>query len=429
MIMQQFLGIDFGTSGIRAVVIDEHAQIAASRKIDLPTPSREGRCVTDDPGHWWRHLCDLLEQLVSETPLEHLRAIAVDGTSATVVATDERGQPVSPALMYNDSRATEEARLIARTAPETTGALGPGSSLAKLLYLYPLLPPGTFRYLQHQADWILGRFTGQPGITDENHALKLGYDALKREWPEWLDDLAIPRHLFPEVVPAGSPVGTLQKALADRWNLPGDVAIVAGTTDSTAAVIAAGATKIGDAVTSLGSTLVIKVLSDTPVFSSTYGVYSHRLDDLWLVGGASNTGGAVLRQFFNDKTLESLSRQIDPHHPVCLDYYPLPGVGERFPVNDPTMQPRMSPRPRDDRRFLQGLLQAIARIEQRGYRLLESLSAPYPARIFTLGGGALNPAWAGIRRRYLRREMLAPQQQEAAYGAALLARRGFLAGR
>jgi sugar (pentulose or hexulose) kinase len=75
----------------------------------------------------------------------------------------------------------------------------------------------------------------------------------------------------------------------------------------------------------------------------------------WLVGGASNTGGAVLRQFFSPEQLQQLSGRIDVGQPSGLDFYPLTKPGERFPVNDPGLQPRLEPRPADDAAFLQGM--------------------------------------------------------------------------
>lgn len=92
----------------------------------------------------------------------------------------------------------------------------------------------------------------------------------------------------------------------------------------------------------MGSTLAIKLLSTKRVEDARFGVYSHRLDDKWLVGGASNTGGAVLRQIFTDDQLGKLSQQINPAETSPLDYYPLQDVGERFPVADPKMEPRYS---------------------------------------------------------------------------------------
>lgn len=93
-------------------------------------------------------------------------------------------------------------------------------------------------------------------------------------------------------------------------------------------------------MTSLGSTLAIKLLSTNRIDDARFGVYSHRLEDKWLVGGASNTGGAVLRQLFTDEQLDKLSEYINPMEASPLDYYPLQTVGERFPVADPYMPPR-----------------------------------------------------------------------------------------
>lgn len=74
----------------------------------------------------------------------------------------------------------------------------------------------------------------------------------------------------------------------------------------------------------------------------------------WLVGGASNTGGEALSQFFTVDELGALSESIDPAVQSPLDYYPLPRPGERFPVSDAELAPRTSPRPESDAEFLHG---------------------------------------------------------------------------
>ena len=76
--------------------------------------------------------------------------------------------------------------------------------------------------------------------------------------------------------------------------------------------------------------------------------------------------GPFLQHFFDSSTLTRLSQQIDPETPVELDYYPLLAPGERFPINDPDLPPRLTPRPSDDIAFLQGLLWGMSRIEKQG---------------------------------------------------------------
>ncbi len=173
----------------------------------------------------------------------------------------------------------------------------------------------------HQADWLGFLLHGQLGISDYHNSLKLGYDVSHLRYPNWMEDLGV-LPLLPRVVEPGTPIGPIIPEVADRLGLPQNCQICAGTTDSIAAFLASGATSPGEAVTSLGSTLVLKLLSTVSVEDGRYGIYSHRLGDLWLVGGASNTGGAVLQQFFSAEELNELSQQISVNQESSLDYYP-----------------------------------------------------------------------------------------------------------
>jgi sugar (pentulose or hexulose) kinase len=104
-----------------------------------------------------------------------------------------------------------------------------------------------------------------------------------------------------------------------------------------------------------------------------------------------------------------------------LDYYPLPATGERFPVNDPAMKPVLEPVPDEPAQFLQGIFEGVARIEKRGYDLLEELGADPVSSIRTTGGGAQNSSWTAIRERIVERPMMSSLHEQAAYGTALLA--------
>ncbi len=394
----------------------------ADSRTELPSPHRQDVAAEQDPERWWQALQSALDQLCVQIDCHAVQRMALDGTSSTLLLCTPDGKPASPALMYNDARASQQADSIAAIAPADSPVRSASSSLAKLLYLLQQYPPSPAIRCLHQADWLTGKLLGQFRYSDENNALKLGYDAQRRCWPDWLKQLNLPDHCLPEVLPPGTPLGPLQRTHRQRWGFTDNARIVAGTTDSTAGFIATGADRIGTAVTALGSTLVMKVLAGQPVSAPEYGVYSHRLGDRWLVGGASNCGGAVLKQFFDNRQLTELSKQLDPASPSPLEYTPLPGVGERFPVNDPSLQPVLAPRPASDADYLHGLLESLARVEQRGYQLLSELGAPYPEKVISVGGGAVNATWSAIRERLLGVPVIAAEQQEAAYGAALLAR-------
>ena len=123
-----------------------------------------------------------------------------------------------------------------------------------------------------------------------------------------------------------------------------------------------------------------------------------------------------------------LEPELRPETPTGLDFYPLPAPGERFPINDPALAPRISPRPTGDAVFLQALLEGIAAVEALGYRRLAELGAPALRSVRTVGGGARNAAWTRIRERLLGVPLREPLSAEAAVGSALIARRGLAGG-
>jgi xylulokinase len=421
--MSCYVGVDFGTSGARAIAINATAEICgqvSERFQDLPADQWAS--------HWQAVLWRLMQQLPTDVRSQ-TSAIAINGTSSTVLLCDRTGHPLTAPLLYHDaSGATELPHLatILENVRDTGRAnvLSATSSLVKLLWWQRQSYFAEARFFLHQADWLALLLHGQLGISDYHNALKVGYDVVQLRYPDWLTALDI-APLLPKVMPPGAAIAPIQSHVATELGFSPDCLIHAGTTDSIAAFLASGAIAPGEAVTSLGSTLVLKLLSEAPVDDPQYGIYSHRLGHLWLVGGASNTGGAVLQQFFTAAELTQLSQQIPVHRSSPLHYYPLNRPGERFPVNDPNLPPQLEPRPDRPVAFLHGLLEGMARIEAQGYQRLQELGATALSKVYTAGGGAHNPAWTAIRDRYLPVPVMPSQQTEAAYGTALLAMQHF----
>jgi len=136
----------------------------------------------------------------------------------------------------------------------------------------------------------------------------------------------------------------------------------------------------------------------------------------------------VLASFSPPQMIEALSARIDPRTDTGLGYYPLARKGERFPVNDPEMHPRIEPRPADDALFLKGLFEGIAEIERLAYRRLHELGAPKIVSIRSVGGGAGNSNWTTIRTRKLGVPSKPVLSIEAAFGCALLAQNAVNSG-
>ncbi|HEC28251.1 MAG TPA: carbohydrate kinase [Gammaproteobacteria bacterium] len=425
--MALFTGIDLGTSGCRVTVINDDNQVvsAASGQIDTPLPDQPGR-HEQEAATWWDTMIEVLQNALSGIPAGDVVSICVDGTSSTLLLADRTGNPLGSALMYNDTRCKAESDNLDHLIPQDSAAYGAGSSLARLMYLGKKYPDAT--YALHQADWLTGKLSGQYGHSDENNCLKLGYVPGAGCWPDWIKQSGINTGMLPQVHEPGTPIALIKPEVADLLGLSHHTRVVAGTTDSTAAFLATGAHETGDAVTSLGSTLVLKVISDKPVFSRKHGVYSHRISGKWLCGGASNSGGAALLRFFTVNEMNGMMHTLKPEQETGLDYYPLPGVGERFPVSDPGFQPRLPNGIPDNAaersRIFQGLLEGISRIEGRGYQLLAELGAPCPKRVLTVGGGSANPAWNKIRQNLLQVPVIVPAHHQASYGTALLAKQG-----
>jgi sugar (pentulose or hexulose) kinase len=417
MMKDVVLGIDVGTSGVRIVASDRTGALLAMSKAPIVAPIQNSGRSLQDPRIWW----SAIEQAFALLDLKGLNvlALAIDGTSGTILAVDKGREPLGLASMYNDLAERADVDKVLAVAPMETAARGGSSPLARALSMQK----GAARIL-HQADWLVGQFSGRYDVSDENNALKSGYDPVARVWPSWIAATGFDVGLFPKVVPAGTATGTILPGIAEKFGLSKTAAIVAGTTDGCAAFLASGASEPGDGVTSLGTTLTLKLLSDRPVFSPEYGIYSHRIGDQWLAGGASNSGGGVLRKYFLSEDIARLTERVDPNVPTGLDYYPLTQAGERFPIADPNFAPRLSPRPNDDRVFFQAMLEGIAHVEQQGYRRLAELGATPLKSIRSVGGGAANEPWTRIRLKALGVAAKPSASEHTAMGTARLAWRG-----
>lgn len=412
------LGIDLGSSGLRLALIQADGQVPL--ELASPYPA-----AFEDPQGWRTGLVALCNRLPPELRAR-VAAIAIDGTSGTLLLCRPDGS-VAPgdlarALPYHQAfpQQASRAAALAGSAAAQTPAAGASGSLARALTLLAAADQAGQAgpwLLRHQADWLMGWLLNDWSWGEEGNNLRLGWDLQASRWCGAIAEQPWSAAL-PRLCASGERLGALAPAVAAALGLPVECQVVAGSTDATAAVIAADP-QPGDGVTVLGTTLALKQVAPLPIAAP--GVSCQRLAGQWLVGGASNAGAGVLRQFFTDGQLRELSRQIDPRRSSGLQLRPLPRPGERFPVDDPSLEPILAPRPVSDALYLQALLEGLAVIERDGWRRLQALGAPPVRRVLSLGGGARNPQWRQIRQRLLGVPVLNRPEASPARGMARLA--------
>ena len=378
------LGIDLGTSGVRVAVINNNKQILFTSSMQYPKGLEE-----------WEDWIICCTKLLTEIPKgmkERIISCAVAGTSGTLLACKRNGDPLGKALPYSLScteYSNEINQLFTKDCPgsSTSGSVGRG---LRLISLY-----GGNILLRHQADWISGWILNKWELGEEGNNLRMGWEISNRSWPLTFNNSKL-LNCLPKIVSSGYRMGTICNNKAKALGLSKHLQVIAGTTDSNAGVLATFPNK-NDGITILGSTIVIKKFVDRPL--SGKGISNHKLFGNWLCGGASNAGASILLDFFNLKYIEELSKQINPSKSTGLNLIPLSKQGERFPIDDPKLQPKLEPRPVSDSLYLHAILEGLAKIEARGWQKLTELGSELPRKIITIGGGAKNIAWKKIRER------------------------------
>lgn len=423
-----WVGIDVGTQSVRVLVVSGDGTVHGRGNAPL-TGSVNGRRHEQDPASWWDALQTAAQQAMTSVGARALRGVALDATSGTVVLVDDHGEPLTPALMYDDTRAIVEAANATEVGGDLWRRLGyqriqPAWGLAKIIRLLGEYTALSGAHVAHQADFLNAKLCGHRVASDLSNTLKSGCDLITESWPvDIMADLDIPESVLPPLVRPGEPIGAVCSDAARATGFPAGLPVYAGMTDGCAAQLGAGVVGSGDWNCVLGTTLVLKGVADGIITDPSGAVYSHRSPDgRWLPGGASSSGAGMLVRALPDGDLDALAAAAEPRLPADVLIYPLASErGERFPFVEPAATPFHLGTPRDDVERYAAITQAIAFVERLCFDHLDRLGAPVGGRRVLSGGTATSSFFNHLRADVMGHPVTVVEQAESAMGMAVLA--------
>jgi sugar (pentulose or hexulose) kinase len=426
------IGIDIGTQGVRAIGMADCGELIASAQRSF---TQRQLHEEQDPQQWWFMLIATLQSLVKEmgklVSFDRIKALSATSTSGTVIPMNHHNEPLGPALMYSDSRSAEEARMCTLASERQTFdpavAYHYSYGLPKMVWYTHQFPQQAAQIAGwcHATDFILGKLSGVWGITDYTNSLKTGYDLEGSRWPAYIsEELGLNAAWFPKVVPSGTVIGTLDKAVAEQIGLPAGIQVVTGMTDGCASQVASGANAPGDWNTTIGTTLVVKGVTRSRIIDPYDRIYNHKHPQgYWMPGGSSNTGADWISSDYGTDDLSRLNEAVSGLVPTPWLSYPLKRQGERFPFLCDAAR-GFDPQGLTAEQLFAARLEGVAFIERLSYELVERLSGEPVSRIYSAGGGSLSDVWLQIRSSVMEKPILKMKHTEGATGAAIIAASG-----
>jgi xylulokinase len=412
------VGIDIGTTGLKAVALDAGARLVRERTVRYPTRFA-GMGAEQDAEAWWTAACSVLPAVVDGA---EVAGVAVTCQAPTMVAVDASGDPLGRALTWIDRRAMEEAQQIgellgaaARNGPD------PYFGTAKLLWWTRHRPAeiGAAAAVLHANGFLVGRLTGVCSLDESGACLMQGWDD---GWPATL--AGVPVDLLPEAVPCLTVVGTVTPHAAELTGLPAGTPVAAGGIDAVGSALEAGLLRPGDPLAEMTGFSTVTMLA-APRGAHVPGLIHsrHCVDGVDLVLTAQVSTGAVVDWVRNATgvPLES-GRLLDRARPSRLLVLPS-FAGERTPTWDAHARGAvvgldLDTDPRD---LLLAVFEGTAFALRADVESLERAGYAVPVVIAT-GGGAKSEAWLQVKADVLGREVRVPVTGHgAAVGAAMMA--------
>ena len=443
----KLLGIDVGTGGSRALLVDERGRVVASATVEhAPFASPQTGWAEQEARDWWRASEQAVREVLSADGVraEEIACVGLTGQMHGAVLLDERDEPLRPSIIWCDVRTHEQCRALTeqvgaeRLIRLVSNPALEGFTLPKMLWVREREPEvwGRVRSVLLPKDYVRLRLTGEKATDVADASGTLLFDVSRRRWSDEMLELAgIDRGLLPRAHESSEVTGRVSAEGAKATGLREGTPVVAGAGDQAAGAVGMGIVRPGAVSATIGTSGVVFAATDRPALDPKGRVHTfcHAVPERWHVMGVTQGAGLSLR-WFRDQFGAGPDDGRDPYERLSNEAASVaPGsdgvlwapylMGERTPHLDPHARAALLGLNASHRRahVVRAVLEGVAFSLRDTFTIFAEMGVPVGS-IRLGGGGARSPVWRQIQADVYGREVeLVEADEGAAYGAALLA--------
>lgn len=401
-----YIGIDLGTSGVKAILLNEQGDVIASQTEKLTVSRPHPLWSEQDPEQWWLATDRAVKALGQQHSLSEVKALGIAGQMHGATLLDKQQKVLRPAILWNDGRCGEECIMLENQVPQSRAITGnlmmPGFTAPKLLWVQHH-EPEIFSQIDKvllPKDYLRLRMTGDFASDMSDAAGTMWLDVAKRDWSDvMLAACKLSRAHMPALYEGCAITGTLLPEVARNWGMS-EVAVVAGGGDNAAGAVGVGMMNAGQAMLSLGTSGVYFAVSDGFLSKPESAVHSfcHALPERWHLMSVMLSAASCLdwaAKLTGQASVPALIAAAQQANEDAEPVWFLPYLsGERTPHNNPQAKG-----------VFFGLTHqhgptelARAVLEGVGFALADGMDVVHacgvqPASITLIGGGARSAYW------------------------------------
>jgi len=449
--MAYLMGIDIGTSGTKALLMDDEGRIVASVTEEYPMYTPRPQWAEQDPEDWWQAAIKAVRQVLDGAGIDgsEITGIGLTGQMHGMVMLDAQGKVLRPCIMWNDQRTGEQCDYIMNTIGrqrflELTNNLAlPGFTAPKIVWTRENEPEvyDQAAMVLLPKDYIRYRLTGEyvTEVSDASGTVLLNVG--ERAWSdEVLSELGIPSHWMPQCVESIEVTGTISSEAAERTGLKRGTPVVGGGGDQASSAVGTGIVEPGLVSVTMGTSGVVFAYTDEPSRDpeGRLHTFCHAVPNKWHVMGVTLSAGGSFRWFRDalgacEKNIARLS-EIDPYEILTAEAATAPAgcegllflpylTGERTPYPDPNARGSfvgLTLR-HDKRHMVRSVMEGVAYSLRDCLELFRDLAIPVQ-QVRAVGGGARSQVWRQILADVFGSEIVTINVTDStAYGSAILA--------